>query len=107
MHVIMIIIFAIALPPAAKTLIVIGSVYAIMFAAKQNASIAKYLTGWAAVVVNVILTALGLLMAIPADQLYTLNTFTSVVIGVLGSSGIHGMVNAIPATKATQPSMEG
>jgi hypothetical protein len=77
---------------------VLASVYAIMFAAKLNPWVKAHITGWVAVALNVALTTLGLVLAIPAAQLYTLQSFTSVVVGVLGSSGIAGMVKSVPPT---------
>lgn len=88
-----------ALPPAARTLAVAGSVYGIMFAAKKNNWVCQYINGWLAVTFNFVLTVLGLIVVVPAEQLYTLNTFTAVVVGVLSSSGIHGMSKSIPTTK--------
>jgi hypothetical protein len=92
--------FAAHVPPAARTLAIAGSVYGIMFAAKKNDWVCQYINGWLAVGFNFILTVLGLLVVVPAEQLYTLNTFTAIVVGVLSSSGIHGMSKAIPASQA-------
>lgn len=80
-----------AIPPAAKTLIVIGAVFAILQAAKLSPWLATYVVnGWKAVVLNVLLTACGILIAVPASNLYTINTFVLVITSVLGSAGIHG-----------------
>lgn len=92
--------FTDSFPPAARTLAVSGAVYGIMRAAKFNAWVSAKINGWLAVAFNFVLTVLGLIVVVPAEQLYTLNTFTAVVVGVLSSSGIHGMSKAIPASQA-------
>jgi len=96
---------AFALPPAAKTLTVAATVYAVLQAAKQSPWAAKYISGWVAVLANVILTVLGVVLAppgIPADQLYTLATFQQIVITVFLSAGLHGTVS-----KVLLPSLKG
>lgn len=99
--------FTDSLPPAARTLAVAGSVYGIMRAAKTNDWVCQYINGWIAVGFNLVLTILGLLVAVPTDQLYSANTFVSVAIGVLSSSGIHGMSKAIPASEAKDAQQKG
>jgi hypothetical protein len=95
--------FTQSVPPAARSLAVLVAVYAIITAAKLSPWLSQYITGWGAVAVNVILTILGLIVAIPADQLYSWNSFVSVVVSVLGSSGIHGMTKNIPSTPPVTP----
>lgn len=92
--------FTASFPPAARTLAVSGSVYAIMAAAKKNTWVSQKITGWYAVALNLAFTITGLVIVIPADQLYSTNSMVSIVVGVLGSSGIHGMSKAIPASQA-------
>jgi hypothetical protein len=93
------------IPPAAKVLAVIGAVYGILQAAKRIPALTKYLTGWVAIAVNVLLSAGGLLIAIPADQLYTQSTLLALITTVLSAAGIHGTVSAMsqPQVLATVP----
>jgi len=90
--------FTDSFPPAARTLTVMIAVYAIILAAKQSPWLKQYLTGWISVLVNFLITVLGLFIAVPADQLYSWNTLVAVIVSVLGSSGIHGMAQSIPTS---------
>ena len=90
-----ILLFAIAIPPAAKVLAVAVLVYGVMQAAKQSPWLSPYLQGWLAVLVNVVLTILGVVTVTPPDQLYTLATLQAVLITVLSSAGIHGTVSRV------------
>ena len=83
-------------PPAAKTLSVMVAVYSIMTAAKKNDWICTHVNGWKAVAFNLLFTTIGLLIVVPEGSLYSVNTLTLLVVGLLGSSGIHGMVKSIP-----------
>jgi hypothetical protein len=94
-----------SLPPAAKVLAVMGSVYGLLFGLKKIPALTPYLTGTVAIALNVVTTVLGLLLALPAEQLYTSNTLVLIVTTVLGSAGIHGTVKAMspPQVLATHP----
>lgn len=94
-----------SVPPAAKVLAIVGSVYGILQGLKKIPALTQYLTGWLAVAVNVALTVCGLLVAIPADQLYTANTALLLVTAILGSAGVHGTVKSMssPTVLATIP----
>ena len=89
---------AFTIPPAAKMLAIIGSVYELLQGAKKIPALTKYLTGWVAIAGNVALTACGLLIVIPPDQLYTTNTLLLLVTTVMGAAGIHGTVSALSST---------
>ena len=93
------------IPPAAKVLGVATSVYLALQAAKKIPGLTKYLTGWVAIAVNVLMTATGLLLTIPADQLYTENTAMLLITTILGAAGIHGTVSKMsePTVLATIP----
>jgi hypothetical protein len=82
-------------PPAAQVLAVIVAVYGLIQGLKQIPALKPWITGWKAVLLNGLLTAGGLLVTIPADQLYTLNTLLSLVATMAGSAGIHGTVTAL------------
>lgn len=102
---ILLVAIALTIPPAAKVLAVIGSVYGIIALLKKAPALTPYLTGKVAFVVNIVFTLLGLLIAIPADQLYTTNTLILVITTVLGSAGIHGTVKSFspPEMLASTP----
>jgi hypothetical protein len=93
------------IPPAAKVLAVSGSVYGILLGAKKIPALTQYLTGWVAVAFNVVLSVIGLVIAIPADQLYTANTALTLLSAALGAAGVHGTVKSMsqPQTLATFP----
>ena len=97
---------AFTIPPAAKTLVVIVAVFTILQAMKLSPWLNQYVvTGWKAVGLNVLLTIGGLLVTVPAANLYTLNTFVLVITSVLGSAGLHGTQKAFsdPTVLATIP----
>lgn len=99
------ILLAITIPPAAKVLAVMGAVYGFIALLKKSPAVTPYLTGMVAVILNVVVTVLGLLIALPANQLYTMNTLLLIITTVLGSAGIHGTVKAFspPQVLATIP----
>jgi hypothetical protein len=105
MNLAILILVAFTIPPAAKVLAISGSVYGILLAAKKIPALTQYLTGWLAVGFNVALSILGLLIAIPADQLYTANTALTLLTVALGAAGVHGTVKSMsePQVLATIP----
>ena len=94
-----------AIPPAAKVLAVSGSVYGILLGAKKIPALTQYLTGWVSVAFNVVLSVIGLVIAIPADQLYTTNTALTLLTAALTAAGVHGTVKPMsqPQVLATIP----
>lgn len=96
-HVFFIPSFGLPIPTAGQLLVVLTAVFAIMTAAKASPWLSPYLKGWVSLTVNIILTILGLIIAVPANQLYTWPGFIALIVSVLGSSGIHGMVTNIPS----------
>lgn len=92
------------IPPAAKILAISTGVYTFIQILKRSPRLAPYLKGWYAVALNATLSALATILAIPADQLYTWNTFFAVVAALSGASGIHGIVwTANPPQDAPAP----
>lgn len=93
------------IPPAAKVLAIVASVYGIIQTLKKVPGVTQYLTGWVAVVVNIALSVGGLMLAIPPDQLYTSNTAVLLITTILGSAGVHGTVKSMsePTVLATVP----
>ena len=92
-------------PPAAKVLAVSASVYGILLAAKKVSALTKFLQGWVSIAFNVALTITGLIIAIPADQLYTANTAITLISTALAAAGVHGTVKSLsqPTVLATVP----
>ncbi len=93
------------IPPAAKVLAVSASVYAILLAAKKIPAFTSFLQGWVAIAFNVALTVGGLVIAIPAGQLYTTNTAVTLVTAALAAAGVHGTVKSLsqPTILASVP----
>jgi len=87
--------FAVTIPPAAKVLAVVGAVYVILQGLKKVPGLSNILSGWVAVAVNIIFSACGLLVTIPADQLYTANTLITLITVSLSAAGIHGTVSTM------------
>lgn len=101
-HLLIIMFFAVAIPPSVKVLAVVGAVYGILQSLKKVPVLAPYLTGWIAMILNVALSVLGTLVTIPADQLYTqgtLNALVTVIITSLSAAGIHGTVKSMSPPK--------
>jgi hypothetical protein len=82
-------------PPAAKILTIAVIVYGVLQTLKQSPLIGPYISGWVAIALNVILNALGAMVAIPSDQLYTTNSLLTILTAALGSAGIHGTVSTL------------
>ena len=87
----------IVVPPAAKVLAVVAMVYPLIQGLKKIPTLTPYIQGWWAVALNVALSALGLLVTIPADQLYTTNTALALVTAILAAAGVHGTVSTLSA----------
>jgi hypothetical protein len=94
-----------SIPPAAKTLAVIVAVYGLLQAAKKVPALTGYIKGWVAIALNVALSACGLLVTVPADQLYSPTTLLLLLTTGMSAAGIHGTVSALsePTVLATVP----
>lgn len=94
---------AFTVPAAAKTLGVIVFVFAALQILKQWSVLQAWLSGWKAVLFNAIFSALGLLVAIPAADLYNWNTIGATFLQWLtimtGAAGIHGTYSKLTAPK--------
>ena len=91
---------ALTIPPAAKVLAIAALVYSVVQGLKKIPALTAYLTGWVAIALNVILSATGLLIAIPASDLYTMNTLMALITACLTAAGVHGTVSSM-----SQPQM--
>lgn len=85
----------ITVPPAAKVLAIVAVVYPLIQGLKKIKTLTPYIKGWWAVALNVVLSALGLLVTIPANQLYTTNTAIALLTAVLAAAGVHGTVSTL------------
>jgi hypothetical protein len=89
---------SVPLPPAAKTLAVVTLIYGLVQGIKKIPVLTPYITGWVAVALNLVLQVCGFFVTIPADQLYTSNTLTLIINGLvlpyLASAGIHGTIKS-------------
>lgn len=93
-------------PPAAKVIAVVVVIYGVIQGLKQIPGLKPYLTGWTAITLNIVLSVLALFVgptAIPADQLYTVNTLMTVLSVGLGAAGIHGTVSTMMKKAAPAP----
>jgi hypothetical protein len=83
---------------AAKVLAISAVVYAALQALKKAF---PALSGWASVAINVALSVIGAVIVVPPDQLFSLTTLTTVLVGGIaaaGAAGVHGTVqNLAPA----------
>lgn len=91
-------VIAFSIPPAAKVIAIAATVYAILQAVKKAI---PQLNGWYSVALNVVLSAIGVVVAVPADQLYTVATLTTLITAVAAAAGIHGTVQNL--TESTTP----
>ena len=91
----------ITVPPAAKVLAIVAVVYPLIQLLKEIPALTPYIKGWWAVALNVALSALSLLITVPADQLYSVNTLLALVTVILGAAGVHGTVQNL--SKPQQP----
>ncbi len=84
---------ALTVPPAARVLAVSVVVYGLLQAAKKIPGV--QLSGYWAISFNVLLSALGVVVVQPADQLYTMSTLYLVAQAIGAAAGIHGTVKAL------------
>jgi hypothetical protein len=88
-------------PPAAKVLAIVAIVYPLIQGLKKIPTLTPYIQGWWAVGLNVVLSALGLLITVPSDQLYTTNTALALLTVILSAAGVHGTVSSLTAQATT------
>ena len=76
----------VAIPPAAKVLAIVAVVYPLIQALKRIPAFTPHLSGWVAILVNILLSALALILTVPAAQLYTTDTFVALVTVALAAA---------------------
>lgn len=106
---------ALTVPPATKVVAIAVALYAVIQGLKKVPFLTKYLVGWVAIAVNILLAVGSLFIppnGIDAAQLYTASTAQAVfnvILTVLTTSGfaagIHGTVSAMspPQMLVTTP----
>jgi len=81
-----------AIPPAAKVLAIVAVVYPLIQGLKRVPALTPHLSGWVAIALNVLLSGLGVLVTVPAAQLYSTDTLAALVTVSLAAAGVHGTV---------------
>jgi hypothetical protein len=81
----------------AKIVGVSVAVAALLQVCKQAPVLAPYLKGWIAVAVNVVLSVVGVYAVTPAAQVFTLQTFVTVLTAALAAAGVHGTATKMAA----------
>ena len=79
---------------AAKVIAIAVVVYPVRQALKKAL---PNLSGWYAVGVNVFLSLLGVIVAVPADQFFTVDTLAMLITAATAAAGIHGTVKNLQA----------
>lgn len=76
----------------ARIIAVIG----IVFAAVQAAKLAfpAIAGGWA-ILLNIVLSTAGIVVALPAEKVFSLETLSAVIVAAIGAAGVHGTVSAV------------
>lgn len=80
---------------ATKVIGVMGAVYAILQALKKTF---PALAGWYAVALNALLSIVGVLVVVPPERFFSLDTLTTAIIALItamGAAGIHGTVSTL------------
>jgi hypothetical protein len=76
----------------ARIIAVIGIVYAALQALKL--AFPAIAGGWA-ILLNVIFSAAGIVVALPAEKVFSLETLTAVIVAAIGAAGVHGTVSSM------------
>ena len=100
-----IIAISVSIPPAAKVVAIAVIVYPLVQGLKKVSFLAPYLTGWKSMVLNFILGAIGVIVTVAPDQLYTLATLYQILDATGIAAGIHGTVKSLtpPTVLAETP----
>ena len=86
---------------AGKVLAIIGLVYTCLQGLKKAF---PAISGWWSVALNVALSVLMVIVALPPDQLWSLSTLTTLLtagIAALGAAGVHGTVQNLGPSSTT------
>lgn len=87
-------------PLAAKILLIAGVVYGVVSTVKK---FVPSITGKYALALNVGTAALGFVLTVPANQLFTIGTLLSLIAASAGAAGIHGTVSKLTEPAAVEP----
>jgi hypothetical protein len=66
------------------------AVAAILQVCKQAPVLQRWLQGWTAVVINIVMSIVGVYAVVQPDQVFTLQTFVTVLTAALAAAGVHG-----------------
>ena len=98
MHTYLLLALALNTAAAAKILGVAGAVYAVLQVLKK---IFPSLSGPWALALNIALSVGGVLVAVPPDQLLSVETLVTVLTSVAAAAGIHGTVKNLASGSAS------
>jgi hypothetical protein len=73
------------------------AVSAIMLVLKQAPVLQKWIQGWVAIAVNVVLSVVGVYAVVQPSQVFTLQTFLTVLTAALAAAGVHGTTTKMMA----------
>jgi len=74
---------------ATKVIAIAAVIYPVLELVKK---LIPQVSGWYSVGLNVFLSTAGIIIAVPADQLFTLNTLIMLITASTAAAGIHGTV---------------
>jgi hypothetical protein len=75
-----------------RVLAIMGVVFAVVQAIKMAF---PAIAGIWAIIFNVVLSVAGVVVAIPAEKLFSYETLTTVLVAAIGAAGIHGTVSSM------------
>lgn len=81
---------------AAKVIAIAVVVYPVLELLKKQF---PAISGWWSVALNVFLSVAGIVIAVPADKLFTVDTLCVLMTAVIGAAGIHGTVQNLKPAK--------
>jgi uncharacterized membrane-anchored protein YitT (DUF2179 family) len=84
----------------AKIVAISIAVSALLQVCKKAPVLAPFLQGWTAVVVNIVLSIVGVYAVVQPADVFSLNTFVTVLTAALAAAGVHGTTTKLMARSA-------
>lgn len=81
----------------AKIVAISIAVSAIVQVLKKAPVLTPYIQGWVAVTINIVLSIVGVYAVVQPDQVFTLQTFVTVLTAALAAAGVHGTATKLMA----------
>jgi hypothetical protein len=81
----------------AKIVAISIAVSALLQVCKKAPVLAPFLQGWTAVVVNIVLSIVGVYAVVQPADVFSLNTFVTVLTAALAAAGVHGTTTKLMA----------